>query len=352
MVKILSLHALVGLILISLTYLRFTPKNYFGECDLRVITYASFYDGAGKDIFSKYEQEYLCQLQVKVLKTAGMLAQVQNLSQDYDVILGIDDYQLQQMDRAPFLLDLEDFHQTKYGLEPFNAYYEQGAFELDSAPLTYFIKYKSEVNEDPYKVMSFYSFEDFLIFLKDKNIKVAIPSPSTSVVGSLYLNWILDQAHQARDFLLEKNFVYVSSWTEAYGLFEKSLVGGLVSYETSQVPFYEKNQIALKKNQSRLEPKSELSQIHKVEIQSGHPNYTEYFMVSKESKASKDDKYRFVSFIYRQDNQKLLLDKNYMWPAHGSGSTFVNTDVRRIKVKPLSKTLTKTELLRLWRELR
>lgn len=350
MVKILSLHLFAGIMLASLTYLRFTPKNYFRECDLKIITYSSFYEGAGKDLFAKYEEEFLCKLQVKILKTAGMLSQVKNLSEDYDVILGVDQYQMDDIDVAPFLLDQEDFHLEKYNIAEFNSFYMQGAFQLDSAPLTYFIRQKTVVDGNPYKIVSFFSFDDFLIFLKDQNIKIAVPSPSASVVGRLYLNWIVDRVKPAKEFLSEKNFVYVSSWTEAFGLFEKSLVGGFVTYETSQNHLYQQNRILIEKNKNSKTPQEEIRQAVKVEIQSGHPDYMEYFLISNASKASKEDKYRFVKFIYRSDNQELLFVKNYMWPVAYKPQEA--SHVRKIKVSPLKTRFKQKEILRLWEELK
>lgn len=349
MVKILSLHLLAGLMLFAATHLRFTPKNYFGDCGLKIITYASFYEGPGKDIFSQYEEEFLCQMQVQVLKTAGMLAQVKNLNTEYDVIIGLDDYQLDEMDLGAYLVEDLDFQHEKYALEKYKTYYDQGAFKMDSAPLTFFLKLQTLPQDEEGRIKGFYTFEDLLKFLTDNKIKVAIPSPNTSVLGSLYLNWILDHVKEAQEFLSQPTWVYVGSWTEAFGLFEKSLVKGFLSYETSEIHFQQQNEKLLEKHKgSEDQP---VTQVFKVEMQAGHPNYIEYFLVSQKTKTDKEDKYRFVRYMYRQDVQSKLLSKNYMWPIIDAEQKHSAME-RKIELVPLKKRLSRSEILKSWKELK
>lgn len=363
MVKIFCLQFFVGTILAILTYLHFTPKNYFNQCSLKIVTYSSFFEGAGKHLFKRYEDQYLCKLDVHVLKTAGMLGQIKNLEKDYDIILGIDQYQLQDLDRTAFEISKEDFLPLKFGIEKFKDFYSSPGFKLDSAPLTYFIKQKFRISDlstqgseealyqGDGETLGFYSFEDFQIFLERKKIKIAIPSPNSSVLGSLYLNWIWDFADKPSDFLRHPTWIYVSSWTEAFGLFEKSLVGGFLSYETSHIHFRKQNQTVLQKNKNLSKPKDTVDKVYKVEIQSGHPDYTEYFLISNQSKADKDDKYRFVRFIYEDQSQMTLLDKNFMWPAIPI-KAYGDSDAKSIKIKPLKTILSKKEILKIWKEVK
>lgn len=351
MVKIFYLHLLAGLSLAIVSFIYFSPKNYFNDCSLKVITYASFFEGPGKEIFSEYEKEFLCRLDVRVLKTAGMLAQVNQLAQDYDVIIGVDSYQIEKLNQEDYLVSAEDFKHPGYEIADKKLFYNEPAFKLDSAPLTFFIKdvvlqdeihYYPEQFKNPLK--GFYSFEDFVKFLQKKNFKIAVPLPSSSVLGSLYLNWILDYHTDPKDFLNLSQWVYVSSWTEAFGLFEKSLVHGFLSYETSQIYFDKQNQKALSNNAEQI------SQVFKIEIQTGHPNYIEYFLLSSRSSAQAEDKYRFLNYLYRDEVQRLLLNKNYMWPA--KWSLVEAQDHKPIKVVPLKEHRSRKQLLQKWKEIR
>ena len=192
------------------------------------------------------------------------------------------------------------------------------------------------------KRYEFSHIEDFLNFLNTHKLYIAIPLPTTSVLGSLFVHWVYhhfyntlggkelnirnvkdvesgqkikntqrkqvksspkvfqDRALRAenltQNFLKSKSFKFVKSWSQAFGLFERKIVFGFLSFETSEI-FYQNHK-----------------EVIKVKFHSGHPLMKEYFAFSKNHSLKDKEIQGVLKVIYSPQVQRLVQEKNYMKP--------------------------------------
>lgn len=297
MVKILSYLAIVFISLAGLTFLYFHNSEIKNSCQIKILTSNSFYNGVGEDFKSLYLKKHNCELQFVVVSGANLITNLFiKKPNQFDILIGLDVFQIQKMNTNYLwntkVLNLqkenEDFEQTFY-------------IPYDESPITFFVR-NSEKNE-------FETLDMFLHYAHANKLSVAVPLKTTSVLGSLFDRWLKQNVDD-----LQMKFTqikYVKSWSEAFGLFERKIVDGFLSFETSEI-FYINE-----------------SKIKKIKIHNGHPNLKEYFAYSSKSILSLDHKINFYNFIKSEEVQALILKKNYMWPAYNNKHEY--QDLRNLK---------------------
>lgn len=274
-----------GLVLLTFVGLAIGTRFYYISkddsigCKVKVLTSGSFYNGVGEILKEEYLKHSECILQFDVVNGANLISNLY-LKQPvrYDVMMGLDIFQIKKLSsRKVFNFDL-----TKYPNH-------KNFIPYDESPITFFVK---GIDKTEFKTLY-----DFLSYMIEKKMIVAVPLNTTSVLGALFDTWLAE-----RDNLLlqrlsaDNNIKFVKSWSESLGLFERDIVNGFLSFETSAIYF-------------ESDPN-----IKKISIDAGHPNLKEFMSFSIKSDLADDDKIKFIDFIMSADIQNLLLQRNYMWP--------------------------------------
>ncbi len=296
MVKILSYIAGLFFLLVSLTLYYYDKTEIKNTCGVRMLTSSSFYAGLGEDLKGLYFKKYKCQLKFDVVNGANLISNlfIKQPSR-YDVLVGLDQFQIDKLD-SKLLWNLEALNLSDSITK--NNYY----IAYDEAPITFFLR-------EPI-MKEFKDLISFFEFAKNNKISIAVPLKTTSVLGAVFDLWLTQ--NNSLEIKKLPQIKYVKSWSESFGLFERKIVDGFLSFETSEI--YYLNNLKIKK----------------VIIQKGHPNLKEYFAFSKEARISLKQKSEFADFINSKEVQSLILEKNYMWPAYDLDHK--NKNLRNLKL--------------------
>ncbi|WP_409479210.1 thiamine ABC transporter substrate-binding protein [Pseudobdellovibrio sp. HCB154] len=174
--------------------------------------------------------------------------------------------------------------------------------------------------------------------------RIALEDPRTSSPGLNFLAWIYKVKPEAEaDSFVKQLMVqahsFSPSWSGAYGLFKNKQADIVLSYATS--PVYH-----------LVEEKD--SHFTAIEFKEGHPIQVEFAGVP-DSCINCDAGVRFVQFLQTPEAQKIIMEKNYMFPMVKSvqeGTAF--DGVKNFKLLPF-KIEMKEQLqkwLGTWSELR
>ena len=328
-------------------------KSSSSSCRIQALSSSSFYEALSELLIKKLKTEFNCDLEFRVVHGANLISNVylQN-PLHYDLLLGLDIYQLERLggDKLAVLSKNLFNGLVDKSFESLN--FQNRAWAYDMAPLTFFIR--SSADKAPKlrekRIYEFSHLEDFLDFLKVHKLYVAVPLPTTSVLGTLFVHWVhhhfynsIKETSNANDFKMDplkvqvltqkflksKSFKFVKSWSQAFGLFERKIVSGFLSFETSELFYRSKKDVI------------------KVSLKSGHPIMKEYFAFSKKHSLKEKDIQGFLKIIYSSEIQKLMQEKNYMWPAVGE---FLKDHEykNRLNVVSLHPALRSKKLRQLW----
>ncbi len=281
-VKLLSSIGICFLILSIATFQYYDPTESRVVCQYRILTSNSFHSSIGQSIKQKYREKYGCELNFAVVNGAKLISSLYNKQpKQYDILLGLDLFQIQNLSaQLIYKFDVKKLQIPNP--------YRHSYFAYDEAPITFFLRNSSSTQFDDLK--------NFFEFLNKNGMSVAIPLKTTSVLGALFEKWVIISNIVNGDGSVLKTVKYVKSWSESLGLFERKIVDGFLSFETSQIYFLNNKNIK------------------KITLNSGHPNLKEYLAFSKFSKMRQDQKKEFIEFIHSKEIQDLILKKNYMWP--------------------------------------
>lgn len=282
MVKILSLSALFFVILALLTRSYYDVAELQSSCEVKVLTSNSFYSGIGDILKLKYKEKNNCELRFSVVNGANLISNLfRKQPAQYDMLVGLDFFQISKIDEHQVGL-------PALGNEFITFEYANKFLAYDEAPLTFFLRDSGQIY--------FKDLNEFINYLEQKGLNVAVPLKTTSVLGALFEQWMqssdVDQSLKRNS----KQIKFVKSWSEAFGLFERKIVSGFLSFETSEIYFLNANNIK------------------KISLSEGHPNLREYLTFSSSGKISTEQKLKLIDFMFSEEIQNLLLEKNYMWP--------------------------------------
>lgn len=292
--------ALVGLVFAGLTgyYLQQSkkiPHEQFQEKKLRVLTYSSFAGvaGPGGQLIAEFKNRCQCKVELLTAGDAGLIVERTKLleaaSQPVDVVLGIDQMALESAKPLQFKklkVDTSDFFAIPAG------HLEEQFVPFDWSLMS-FVYRKSEIK--PPSQFSDLSKPEF-------RGKIALQDPRSSSPGLQFLQWVRGtQGPKAQEFLrsFKNNVASVSpSWSFSYGLFKKGQADLVFSYVTSLAYHW-----GMEKDRNY--------QI--AEFKEGHPVQVEYVAIPKSCREC-DLAEQFIKFILEEPQQKILMEKNFMFP--------------------------------------
>jgi thiamine transport system substrate-binding protein len=307
---------------------------------LRVFGYSTFTGqfGPGPQLKELFEKDCDCQVQFIEGSDSGILLQrlkLEGESLGADLVVGFDQFDLQkalseQRWRELNISGLDAYDEVKPALQ--NSYF----VPFDWGVIA-FVARKNEFSKAPE------SLDDLLA--PELKRKIALEDPRTSSPGMQFLSWVIrakgeDEGFKYIQKMMDQAHSFSPSWATAYGLLTKKQVKAALSYVTS--PVY--HQVEEKNNDYVA-----------LEFKEGHPIQFE-FMGIPESCRHCDLAEKFVNLILSEQGQKLVMQKNYMFPivkGVKEGTPFANI--------PQFKTLTDFQipstqeverLLKKWSELR
>lgn len=174
--------------------------------------------------------------------------------------------------------------------------------------------------------------------------RIALQDPRTSSPGLNFMSWLYqnkteEEAERFIQQLMAQAHSFSPSWSAAYGLFKNKQVDIVLSYATS--PIYH----IIEENDHRYRA---------LEFKDGHPIQVEFAGVPSTC-FNCDAAIRFVQFLRTDEAQKVIMEKNYMFPLAKNiqeGTAF--DTIKNFKLNPF-RLETKEQLqkwLSVWTELR
>lgn len=264
---------------------------------LRVFAASSFIAQWGPGPWLRNQFEQTCGCRVEFFDGADSTILMQRLKseshQGADVVLGFDQYDL-EMAKAGFEWKTLKTEGLNF-LEQVKPALSQGEFAPYDWGILSFVFRKSQLQQFPKNL------DDFL--KPDWKGKIAMADPRTSSPGLQFFLWLVQLRGEEGAFNYLKKFnpqvkAYSTSWSMAYGMFTKNQADTVFSYTTS--PVYHK-----------VEEKN--ADIVAVELDEGHPMQFEFVGIPANCKQC-DLADKFVALILSPEGQKVIMEKNYMFP--------------------------------------
>lgn len=292
-----------ALCLLGIFFFTYLKKNKSTQFDLIVYSYSSFSDswGPGPIIKKKFEELCHCKMELRSAEDSRLLiqrVQLEGSSKGADVLVGINQWDVNKA-----------YEQLGFKSVVWPETLEFKNNEIDGAlgakgqllpfdwGLLAFNTKKGSVVE------SSKNLEDFLKALSSKSL--ALQDPRTSSPGLNFFFWIVqvlgeEKAFHYLDLLKEKIYNITSGWSTSYGLFQKGQAQSVFSYVTS--PLY--HQIE-EKNTDYLA----------LAFDEGQPMHIELMGVLPQCQHCERAQ-EFVRFMLTPEIQKVLMEKNYMFPVN------------------------------------
>lgn len=307
---------------------------------LRVFGYASFTGRWGPGPLLKEEFEKSCKCKVEFIEgsDSGILLQrlkIEGESLGADVVVGLDQFDLakataEQPWRKLSLEKLDVYDSVRPALaNSFFVPYDWGALT--------FVARRGELLRLPS------SIDDLLA--PELSKKIALQDPRTSSPGMQFLYWVIRSKGEEEGFrflqkLMGQVHSYSPSWSTAYGLFTTKQTKLAYSYVTS--PLY--HEVEEKRKDYLALPFNEPLPVQFEFV--GIPDFCRHCDLAEQ----------FVNMMLSPQGQKILMEKNYMWPVMkgvAEGTEFAAS--MNVKTMQQVEILSVTEvdrLLKRWTEIR
>lgn len=285
-ITIFTVLAVTGLILGWTLFFRETnspPK-------LKVMVYSSFLSPYGPAHEIQKQFESICKCQIQWMKVEDSTLMIQRLKLrsdgfDVDVVLG--------MDQLTFNTSNQNWKKIKFSnknlIPEAKDWVQPFTLPISWAPFT-FISRKPE-----------YLPQDINALLNSNlRKKISLPHPRSSTIGFQFYFWIVFLFKDVEKFLNKfKKQVYTlsHSWSSSYGLFQKELAQLTFSYQTSIIYHL-------------VEKKKKY---FSARFSEGHPYQVELASIPETCKQC-DLAQDFLKFLLQENIQKILMNKNYMFP--------------------------------------
>lgn len=265
---------------------------------LRIFGYTSFTGqfGPGPLLKELFEKDCDCQVQYIEGADSGILLQrlkMEGSSLGADLVVGLDQFDLQkalseQKWRELSISGLNAYDEVKPALQ--NSYFVPYDWGVIS-----FVGRKNDFSKLPQ------SLDDLLA--DELKRKIAIEDPRTSSPGLQFLYWVIHTKGEEEGFkfikkTMDQVYSYSPTWSTAYGLLTKKQVKTALSYVTS--PVYHQVE---EKNTDYIA----------LEFKEGHPIQFEFMGIPDFCKNCELAE-RFVNLMLSEEGQKLIMQKNYMFP--------------------------------------
>jgi thiamine transport system substrate-binding protein len=166
----------------------------------------------------------------------------------------------------------------------------------------------------------------------------ALIDPRTSSLGLAFLHWVYrlygpTEGGELLKKISQNAKLTANSWSSAYGLFRNGQVPMVLSFVTS--PIYH---LIEEKNKS----------VEALLFTEGHEPYMEYMGLPEDSDTKSLAK-QWVEFILQEESQKVLMNKNYMFPVQDrfrESSPFA--ELPPFKMLPATAELNSQTLIEWW----
>lgn len=306
---------------------------------LRVFGTSSFVSQWGPGPWLKENFERTCGCRVEFFDGADTILLMQRVKSEsrmgVDVVLGLDQYDLELAEKS--------FDWQSVDAKGFQFVDEAKAWVGQSAMIPYdwsvlsFVFRKSDLKQLPK------SLEDLLA--EEYRGQISMEDPRTSSPGLQFLLWLLSMKGEDETFNFLKKFnrqvkTYSTSWSMAYGFFRKKQALSAWSYVTS--PVYHV-----------IEEKD--SDVIAVDLAEGHPIQFEFLGIPSICKQC-DLAQKFVQMILSPEGQKVIMEKNYMFPViQGvkAGTPFANIPQYKTVVSTsIPSAADRERILKKWSSLR
>ena len=281
----------ISLIIIISTMIPLLPPSPSRKPVLRILTYSSFVSlyGPGRRIQKEFEKVCSCRLEWVVAEDSTGLIQRLALPLKVDLVIGLDQLSLPKTDPL--------------------------RWEKLSLPQELFVPEVREFLDSPFIPINWaaigwiYRRDDIppptrLLDMPDLQGKLSFPDPHSSTLGQQWYYWIYNHFRGQREEI--KNFLQklkpkihgrISSWSLAYGFFQKGHSQMSLSYLTS---------LAYHENENPRHP------YRFAYFKGGHPYQVEFAGILKTGNKRASD---FAKFLLNKDSQTLIMNTHYMFPA-------------------------------------
>lgn len=306
------------MVAVTVAYLQKTNESNKKK-SLKVFGYSSFTGkwGPGPELKKLFEKTCDCTVDFIEGSDSGILIQrlrIEGEGLGADIVIG-----LNQFDVARLLGDLKwrEISTEGFQFDP----EVKGAIQNHFLPFDWgvlsFITKKGNLSWDPK------SLDDLLN--PDLQQQIALQDPRTSSPGLEFLMWLIREKGEDRAFemiqtMMSQGQTFSGSWSTAYGLFTKGQAKMAFSYTTS--PIYH-----------QTEEKS--SEYYPLVFTEAHPMQVEFIGIPDFCNEC-DLANQFVSFVLSPEAQKIIMNKNYMYPAIAGiaeGTAFANLKALNIQTK-------------------
>jgi thiamine transport system substrate-binding protein len=268
---------------------------------VRVYGSSSFVSQWGPGPWLKAEFEKTCQCKIEFHEAIDSYLMMQKIRSEsstrgVDFVLGLDDFDLEAAEKN---LSWKNLDLTNEGLDM--GIQKQGSFYPYNYSQIAMVYRSSEIQGGGMPT----SLED--LARPEFKDQIALIDPRSSSLGLQFLSWVQTVYGEEKGFELLRKIndnvkVYATNWSSAYGLFREKQVQLVLSYTTS--PLYH-----------RIEEKN--LDIQAAQFIEGHPLQVEYFGIPDICKQC-DLAKSFAQLIVSDLGQKIIMEKNYMFPLRQS----------------------------------
>jgi thiamine transport system substrate-binding protein len=298
---VIGLIAICAIVAGGAVFFTFSRYNRaYNESGLRpklvVYTYSSFQDamGPGPEIIKKFKEICLCDIEVVDAGSGRVLLEKMVLGNEkhIDVVIGFDQLTLKDALRKVKWRTLTPPPGIAWDPRIKPAVYAN-FLPYDWAPLT-FVYREGELASDPHLLK--------WVELLPKN-SVALQDPALSSPGLQFVYWLYalstDESFvQFFKALRPKIHSISAKWADSYSVFQSGHARGVFTYITSLVYHW-------------VEEKDRRYKV--IEFDEGHPQQIEFMGVPNQCMSCGIAE-EFVQFMLKPENQKIIMQKNYMLP--------------------------------------
>lgn len=265
---------------------------------LRIFAHSSFIKQWGPGPWLKEKFESSCDCRVEYHESADALSLIQRVksepqSRAADLVFGFDQYDLEAAQNGI------EWKNLKVDVQNMSQAVRQLLTRTNFIPYDWgvlgFIGRKNEIAKLPTQIDE---------LLSDELVEqITIQDPRTSTPGLQFLLWLVQIKGEEKAFQFLQKFnkqvkSWAANWSMSYGLFQKGQAKLTFSYSTSPVA-------SLKEDPN--------SQVIVLPFKDGHPIQYE-FMGIPASCQNCDLAVKFVNLVLSKEGQKIIMDKNYMFP--------------------------------------
>lgn len=334
--KILILVLPFLLLLVFYFSLKDSKTPMSSESKIVVYTYSSFASswGAGVELQSQFLAATGLVVEFVDIGEAGVILQRLKLEGERssaDVVLGLDQFSLATATKEQSWKSVR-VPSVSWDLDfPSSDRIQNGFIAYNWAPMTFI--YRSG------EVVPLKSLKELIQVKYNKSLSLL--DPRTSSPGYIFFHWLVQKlgVTGVQDFFrsIKNNIVTVSpSWSAGYGLFTKNQAKLVFSYVTSPAYHW------IEEKNKKYQP---------MYLEDALPYHVEYVGILESCKNCEGAQ-KFVDFLLSPLAQKIILQKNYMYPViagQKEGTPFEG--LKPVKLFQPVHEISRSQIIEVWKSL-